>query len=36
MIVTLTDFGNAEYLGVMKGIIYSIKNSNVAKKLKLK
>ncbi|MBD3204265.1 hypothetical protein GF327_08275 [Candidatus Woesearchaeota archaeon] len=24
MIVTLTDFGNSEYLGVMKGVIYSI------------
>ena len=24
MIITLTDFGNSEYLGVMKGVIYSI------------
>jgi len=24
MIVTLTDFGNSEYLGIMKGVIYSI------------
>ena len=23
MIVTLTDFGNSEYLGIMKGIIYT-------------
>lgn len=30
MIVILTDFGNSEYLGVMKGVIYSInKNSKI-------
>ena len=27
MIVILTDFGHSEYLGVMKGVIYSIKKS---------
>jgi len=31
MIAILTDFGNAEYLGVMKGVIYSInENSKIA------
>lgn len=30
MIVTLTDFGNSEYLGVMKGVIYAIsKNAKI-------
>src|SRR3989344_1101814 len=27
MIVILTDFGHSEYLGVMKGVIYSIKKN---------
>ncbi|MBI2654552.1 SAM-dependent chlorinase/fluorinase [Candidatus Woesearchaeota archaeon] len=28
MIVTLTDFGNSEYLGVIKGVIYSINQNS--------
>ena len=31
MIATLTDFGHSEYLGVMKGVIYSVnKNAQIA------